>query len=97
MKFWKNKLFPRIKGKMSAMISVGIDVGSQKAMIVKEDADIIRTDTGMMFSIDNFRWQNDYTSHACQAPHTVQHLLHSMARSVYVEKRHFRKYPATTK
>jgi hypothetical protein len=31
---------------MSAVVSVGIDMGSQKTMMAKDDADIIRTDTG---------------------------------------------------
>lgn len=31
---------------MSTVVSVGIDVGAQKTMIAKDDADIIRTDTG---------------------------------------------------
>lgn len=35
---------------MSAAVSVGIDIGSQKTMLAKDDADIIRTDTGMGLS-----------------------------------------------
>jgi hypothetical protein len=31
---------------MSSTVCVGIDIGSQKTMMAKDDADIIRTDTG---------------------------------------------------
>lgn len=33
---------------MTTNVSVGIDIGSQKTMISKDDADIIRTDTGKL-------------------------------------------------
>jgi hypothetical protein len=35
---------------MSAILAVGVDIGSQKTMMSKDDADIVRTDTGMLKS-----------------------------------------------
>lgn len=40
------KLSGTVIGIMSSAVAVGIDVGSQKTMMAKDDADIIRTDTG---------------------------------------------------
>jgi hypothetical protein len=39
---------------MSAILAVGVDIGSQKTMMSKDDADIVRTDTGMLKCCTSF-------------------------------------------
>ncbi len=45
---------------MSATVAVGIDVGSQKTMMAKNDADIVRTDTGRMLYYTSYRTSTQF-------------------------------------